>query len=166
MQAWGGIRLLANSCQARLADWVGGLSWPSTGSSPTVPERVIEWERTLSTAGSRTIGVGHSQLGAGLASLGCGWRRRKEGKKTRQRDRREIRQPVRVIVWYGTIQYGKGTCEKRRGERNQGTSGRVKLDCRRKSPSPQARMQWRADGAGQKWTRWTGLNRQGGPLTS
>lgn len=35
-----------------------------------------------------------------------------------------------------------------RGEgRNQGTSSRVKLDCRRKSPSPQTRMQWRG-GAG------------------
>lgn len=33
--------------------------------------------------------------------------------------------------------------------RNQGTTGRVKLDCKKKkSKPPGIRMQWRADGAG------------------
>lgn len=142
----GGIRLLANSCQARLAEQ-GGPSWSSTGSSPTVPERMIEWERTLLTAGSRTIGVGLStvssvldwQTGSGSGSV-LVWRRRgRRGGRGRHEVEVQGRERgstgdmtgsvIITVVWYTTARYGPALLQstqygKRDVRKGEGETGR------------------------------------------
>lgn len=160
----GGIRLLANSCQVRLAE-LGGSSWSSTGSSPTVPDGLIEWGRTLSTAGSRTIGVGSQSAWCRADLLACGGRegvrggegekRARRGRQGREKERERIAAcdtTNYVIVWvqpvvtgstarHSTTQYNTGT-DVRKGERDEKSrhirSSQVRLQEKVQAPDKNA----------------------------